>query len=186
MLSYFFISFIKEPNKITKSGFYSLNSMIGSTNDVLSLSQSQQQGLKQPPLHQNQIQQNNNNSTSSISMNSTTTGYVNQQQISNVVSSLNNLVNSHLRSKSPPSLHSPPMSPISRTPNSPKSPRQRQSLVGVNGNNNNNSNASLINSALKIVNSVSGAFVFVLFIFYHSPQNFQQFKSYSPLRKEKK
>ncbi len=172
MCVYFFFSY-KDHSKITKSGFYSLNSMIGSSNDVLALNQSNQ--LKQPPLHQ-QLQNNNNNisnnnnnnssnnfnnSTSSISMISS--AHVKQQQISNVVSSINNLVNSHLRSKSPPSLHSPPMSPISRTLNSPKSPRQRQSLSGLN--NNGNSNASLINSALKIVNSVSShLFFFYLFL----------------------
>ena len=55
------------------------------------------------------------------------------------------------RSKSPPSMHSPPMSPVSRMPISPKSPRQRQSNVLMNINinnsntniNNNNNNTNL-------------------------------------------
>jgi hypothetical protein len=38
-----------------------------------------------------------------------------------------NLINQHLRPKSPISMQSPPMSPISRMPLSPKSPRQRYS-----------------------------------------------------------
>lgn len=139
-----------------------MNSLIGSSNDVLQLNQSHQ--LKQPPLHQQ-----NGNSTSSISNNSlySNAGYINNQQINNIASSLNNLVNSHLRSKSPPSLHSPPMSPINRTPNSPKSPRQRQSLL-TNGNTNNN---TIINSALKIVNSVSGFFLFIILTYFNNSKN---------------
>lgn len=69
---------------------------------------------------------------------------------------------SNLRSKSPPSLHSPPMSPVSRTPQSPKSPRQRQSILNTNNNNNsNNNNNTIINSALKVANSVSRTFIYL-------------------------
>ena len=55
------------------------------------------------------------------------------------------------RPKSPPSMHSPPMSPINRMPLSPKSPRQRQSniLMNINLNNsntNNNNNNNLSNN----------------------------------------
>jgi hypothetical protein len=53
-----------------------------------------------------------------------------------------NLSLNHHRSKSPPSLQSPPMSPISRMPLSPKSPRQR-SAVGLSTNYVNSNNLSL-------------------------------------------
>ena len=66
---------------------------------------------QQPPLNQNGHHQSNNQGIHS---------------------------NNHMRSKSPPSLHSPPMSPISRMPNSPKSPRR--SNQNTNNNNNNNVN----------------------------------------------
>lgn len=59
------------------------------------------------------------------------------------------------RSKSPPSMHSPPMSPVSRMPVSPKSPRQRQSNILMNINlNNSNTNTSINNN----VNSNVGGF----------------------------
>ena len=52
------------------------------------------------------------------------------------------------RSKSPPSMHSPPMSPVSRMPISPKSPRQRQSNILMNINlNNSNTNTNITNNS---------------------------------------
>jgi hypothetical protein len=125
--------------------------LYGSASDVLSsplqTNPHHHHQFKQPPpsLHQ----QNGISSSSSVTTSS------NAYQITSMAS--------NLRSKSPPSLHSPPMSPVSRTPQSPKSPRQRQSILNTNNNNNNNNNNTnntIINSALKVANSVSRTFIY--------------------------
>jgi hypothetical protein len=64
-----------------------------------------------------------------------------------------NLNNSSTRSKSPPSMQSPPMSPLGRMPISPKSPRQRHSNTMMMMLNNNN-NLSANNSNNKITTSL--------------------------------
>lgn len=95
----------------------------GSNSNVpFNLSEQQKQ---QPP----QYNVNQNNSINNIGNNN---GYhVNTTNNSQTNTNSSN----HMRSKSPPSLHSPPMSPVSRMPNSPKSPRSRN-LLNINGNNN--------------------------------------------------
>lgn len=81
---------------------------------------------------------------------------LNQNGHNNLVTQANNVANTNIngtankshiitpvRSKSPPSLHSPPMSPINRMPNSSKSPRSRNSLNNI------------VNNSNKLSNSVS-------------------------------
>jgi hypothetical protein len=112
---------------------------------------------QQPPLKNNSNQngsyhgQNNANTNSSNIINNSSINNLNQNStISTGLSA---------RSKSPPSLHSPPMSPISRLPNSPKSPRQRHSLNNI-VNNFNSNNGSIT----KLSNGVSVSFLLLFLI----------------------
>jgi hypothetical protein len=103
------------------------------------------------PIHHHQSVQSghsytNNNygiiSNSSNSANPYNLQIPQQQQQQGFISRAKSPTN---RSKSPPSMHSPPMSPVSRMPISPKSPRQRQSNILMNININ-NSNTNINNN----------------------------------------
>ena len=59
----------------------------------------------------------------------------------------------NLRAKSPPALHSPPMSPIGRMPISPKSPRQRQTMLNSSRNTNNNQNTNKLSNSVNTVHN---------------------------------
>ncbi len=109
------------------------------------------------PIHHHQSAQsghsytNNNYGIISNSVNPYNLQIPQQQQQQGFISRAKSPTN---RSKSPPSMHSPPMSPVSRMPISPKSPRQRQSnvLMNININNsntniNNNNNSTNLNAA---------------------------------------
>lgn len=108
------INFIKSTNKIPKF------------NDVFNASQNGTKVHDFLPFNNSNI----SNINQSNPFNNTTAS-------SNI-----NLINQHLRPKSPISMQSPPMSPISRMPLSPKSPRQRYSSALVS---NSNSSKSLNN-----------------------------------------
>lgn len=110
--------------------------------------------LNADPIHHHQPMQNtnsytNNNygiiSNNSIASNTYHLQIPQQQQQQGFINRAKSPTN---RSKSPPSMHSPPMSPVSRMPLSPKSPRQRQSNVLMNINlNNSNTNTNITNNS---------------------------------------
>jgi len=128
------IDFIKSTNKIPK------------LNDGFNVSQNS----SKVPLHDFSPYSNSNNLSQVNAFNNNTTN------------NSNNLVNQHLRPKSPISMQSPPMSPISRMPLSPKSPRQRYSSSIVS-----NTNTS------KSLNNQVSVFFFIILLFSYYPNQIQ-------------